>query len=171
VQRLCDDPLTAWGADGITLPYTMSMAEAWVDHARDSFARREMIALAVTLAATDEVVGDVCLEGLAPGREPAVGYIIAPAHRGRGYAGEAAGRMVRYAFEELNLPRLTAQCFDRNEPSKRVLTGLGFRVVRVRPGAVRRADRLEDDVDFELTREAWETTARASEGESRGQPG
>jgi len=164
VQRVCEDPLVAWGADGVDLPYTMSMARVWILHAREQFDKREMIALGVALASSDEIIGDVCLEGLASGHAPALGYIIGAAHRGQGYATEAARRLVRYAFEELALTRLTAQSFDRNDSSKRVLGRVGFRVLRVRQRAVRRGDVLEDDVDFVLTREEWIANRRTSVG-------
>lgn len=55
-----------------------------------------------------------------------LGYWIAPDHQGNGFASEAAGRMVDYAFTELGLHRVQARYFEGNEPSRRVMERIGF---------------------------------------------
>jgi len=49
-----------------------------------------------------------------------------PSARGQGLAGRAIRIMLRYAFEELGLIRITARIIDGNEPSRKLFTGLGF---------------------------------------------
>lgn len=49
-----------------------------------------------------------------------------PSMRGRGIAAQAINVMLRYAFLELGLERITARIIDGNEPSKKLFTGLGF---------------------------------------------
>lgn len=53
-------------------------------------------------------------------------YHFAPAYWGRGYATEAAGACLRYAFEELNAPQLVASTYSQNLASQRVLEKTGF---------------------------------------------
>ena len=55
-----------------------------------------------------------------------IGYYIAPDCWGQGYATEAAGRLLRYATDNLRLPRVTAHVFLGNAASLRVLEKLGF---------------------------------------------
>lgn len=56
-----------------------------------------------------------------------LGYWIAPAESGRGYATEAARCCLRYAFDDRNLRKVTARVFEGNDASMRVLEKLGFR--------------------------------------------
>ncbi|WP_226479930.1 GNAT family N-acetyltransferase [Natrinema amylolyticum] len=56
-----------------------------------------------------------------------LGYWIATDETGQGYATEAAGLCLRYAFDERNLRKVIARVFEDNDPSMRVLEKLGFR--------------------------------------------
>jgi [ribosomal protein S5]-alanine N-acetyltransferase len=53
-------------------------------------------------------------------------YHFAPAYWGRGYATEAAGACLRYAFEELNAPQVVASTYSQNLASQRVLEKIGL---------------------------------------------
>ena len=55
-----------------------------------------------------------------------IGYSVDARYEGQGYATEAAGAVIRYAFEELNLHRLETSYQPTNERSGRVLRKLGF---------------------------------------------
>ena len=69
--------------------------------------------------------------GLRPhGRDTyELGFHIRPEFWGHGYATEAAGAVVEYAFSDLKVRRLFAGHNPRNAASKRVLTKLGFTYV------------------------------------------
>ena len=81
------------------------------------------------------VIGIVYLEvedgGGQPGKprrtEALLGYLVDPAYAGQGYASEAAAEMVRVAFEELGVRRVTAGCFADNLASVRILERMGMR--------------------------------------------
>jgi RimJ/RimL family protein N-acetyltransferase len=66
-------------------------------------------------------------------RSAALGYCFGEAAWGHGYATEAAGALLRWAFETLDLNRVQAETDTRNTPSARVLEKLGF----VREGTLR----------------------------------
>jgi len=88
----------------------------------------DVLNLAAELAATGAVVGDVTLFfHSGEHRQGEVGYIMHPAHGGRGYATEAARELLRIGFEELGLHRITGRLDGRNEASARVLERLGMR--------------------------------------------
>jgi RimJ/RimL family protein N-acetyltransferase len=64
-----------------------------------------------------------------------LGYALSPAYWGHGYATEAARAMVRYAFQEMKLPRLLAETSEENTRSQNVMRRLGMRLVSApRPG-------------------------------------
>jgi RimJ/RimL family protein N-acetyltransferase len=56
-----------------------------------------------------------------------LGFWIHPDHQRGGYAREAAGLMIEYAFEELRMHKVTANAYDTNERSRALLERLGFR--------------------------------------------
>lgn len=60
-----------------------------------------------------------------------IGYALAPAHWGRGYAYEAGAAVVEYARSHLRLPRLLAITSPDNTPSNQLLEKLGLRFVQL----------------------------------------
>lgn len=55
-----------------------------------------------------------------------LGYCLHTQWQGKGYATEAARRMIRYAAEELGFDKLVTGTADENLPSVRLLDKLGF---------------------------------------------
>jgi len=95
---------------------------------------RRKFQLAVCLAGSGMLIGNagVRLGGLGP-REPEarqgdLGYEIAPAYWGQGYATEAARAMLDFGFDSLRLHRIWARCLAENAASQRVLEKLGMRL-------------------------------------------
>ena len=81
---------------------------------------------AITLRGSDQLVGAI---GLTPekGVETAeLGYWLCPDHWGLGITTEAAGAVVSFGFETLDLTYLTSGYFEDNPASGRVLDKLGF---------------------------------------------
>jgi len=78
--------------------------------------------------APDEIVGQANLFHIA--RESfqcaTLGYAVAKAHQGKGFATEACGALVRFAFDALNLHRVQAGHLPENLKSAAVLRKLGF---------------------------------------------
>jgi len=76
------------------------------------------------------VIGDVGFKG-PPDERGAVeiGYGIAPACQGRGYATEAVGAMIAFARRQPAVRLIRAFCLVSNRASRRVLEKSGFRRV------------------------------------------
>jgi aminoglycoside 6'-N-acetyltransferase len=88
------------------------------------------VQLSVLERASGRLVGDVGLSRV-PG-EPGViklGYTIAPAFQGRGYATEAVGKLVDYAFGALGAEVVRAHASAENAASIRVAEKVGMRLV------------------------------------------
>jgi ribosomal-protein-alanine N-acetyltransferase len=83
--------------------------------------------VAVTERAGGTLVGDAGLHPLG-GRGPdiEVGYTLARAVWGRGYATEVARALVTHAFEVLDVERVVAQVEPANQASRHVLEKLGM---------------------------------------------
>jgi RimJ/RimL family protein N-acetyltransferase len=72
-------------------------------------------------------VGEVFLFDLSDGRGSVeLGYWIAPAHQGNGYATAAAALAVDYCFAERRLHKVNARVLAFNDGSRAVLEQLGF---------------------------------------------
>jgi RimJ/RimL family protein N-acetyltransferase len=87
----------------------------------------EWFQFAIELAATREMIGDCALHALAESpREVEIGFTIAPAHHGKGYATEAVSCLLNHVFGPLAKARAIAITDARNAASIAVLERLGF---------------------------------------------
>lgn len=83
---------------------------------------------AVALRAGGGLIGDVFFKLLDHDeRQGELGYTLARAHHGRGYATEAVRAVLGYAFETVGLHRVIAQVDCANAPSVALLERLGMR--------------------------------------------
>jgi RimJ/RimL family protein N-acetyltransferase len=88
-------------------------------------------------------------------RSASLGYCLDEAAWGRGFATEAAGALLGWAFETLDLNRVQAEADTRNAASGRVLEKLGF----VLEGTLREDCVVDGDVSdswvYGLLRREW----------------
>lgn len=92
----------------------------------------------------------------AGAREADIGYELAPACWGQGYATEAARAMVDFGFRVLGVQRIWAWCNAENRASSRVLEKLGLRLARRIVEYQYFKDRWWDTLEFEILRLQWE---------------
>lgn len=85
-----------------------------------------------------------------------------PADRGKGFGGEALRLLLRYAFEELNLYRLTAAVPEYNQPALRLFEKAGFRVEVCQRQLLHRDGRRWDMLGLGLLRRDWEQGKQAN---------
>ncbi len=88
----------------------------------------EKFTLAIELRSTGEIVGWCGLGPLEFDETQAeIYFLISREHWGQGLATEAAGALLRYAFDELHLRRVVAVVDPANRASVRVIEKLGMR--------------------------------------------
>jgi RimJ/RimL family protein N-acetyltransferase len=88
----------------------------------------EWLSAAVESSESGELVGDVGLLWASDQHHSGeLGFIVHPAHQGRGYATEAARPLLDWAFGDLGLHRVIGRAEARNAGSARVLEKLGMR--------------------------------------------
>lgn len=83
--------------------------------------------LAVVERSSGELVGKLYFSDLKHFGSFEIGYTIARAHWGKGFAPEAASALMQYAFTQLGVRRIIAEADVRNTRSCRVLEKLGMR--------------------------------------------
>jgi RimJ/RimL family protein N-acetyltransferase len=83
---------------------------------------------AFVLEPSGRLIGDCGLRRTRaePGQAE-LGFTVARAHQGQGYAAEAIARVLTYAFETLLLHRVFSVTDERNRAAQRLLERLGFR--------------------------------------------
>lgn len=101
------------------------------------------------------LIGDIGLKLHDNLRQADLGYTLAPAYQGKGYATEAVRGLLDHLFRERNLHRVSAECDARNESSARLLTRLGFRQEGLRVANTWFKGEWTDDVLFGLLRSDW----------------
>jgi 8-oxo-dGTP diphosphatase len=134
VVRLVDDFEVARYTATIPYPYDLKMALDFIatpEAAPDAAARfiddpEAALVLAIAKKDNDQLLGCVGLQKTPEG--PELGYWIGREHWRQGYASEAAGRLVRLAFENFALPELIASAVTVNDASHRVLEKIGFTI-------------------------------------------
>jgi RimJ/RimL family protein N-acetyltransferase len=119
LARAIGDAAVARNLARVPHPYGVADAEAFLSLPHDPVRPRFLICRRDDGA----VIGGV---GLHDGLVPELGYWIAQAEWGRGYATEAARAVVELADMSLRLPRLVASHAIDNPASGRVLAKLGF---------------------------------------------
>ena len=126
VEALLDDP-EVLRFTRIPEPTPPDFAETWLglyergrrDGTREAFA---------ALGDEGEFLGLALVPRIEREAQTAeLGYIVAPAARGRGVATAALRLLTDWAFEELDMLRLELVIGSANEPSKRVAERNGYR--------------------------------------------
>ncbi len=110
---------------------------------------------AVEERATGALVGDVGVRLDENGMQADLGFTLAPAAQGRGYATEAVRAVLGDLFGRRGLHRVSAECDARNHASARLLERVGFRREGLRPAYTWLKGEWTDDVLYGLLAEWW----------------
>ena len=81
-----------------------------------------------------------------------LGYWIAPADWGKGFATEAVVEMIRFGFEDLGLHRIHAAHFTRNPASGRVMAKAGMQFEGINRGLYQKNGIFEDAARYAVVR-------------------
>jgi len=109
--------------DAFPYPYTLSDAEEFI-----TTVSKQEPQTVFAIATTREAIGGI---GLSIGNDihryrAELGYWLAEPFWNKGIMTEAVELMADYAFEHLNLNRIFAEPYDRNQASIKVLEKAGF---------------------------------------------
>jgi [ribosomal protein S5]-alanine N-acetyltransferase len=127
VSKLAGEKAIASTTRRIPHPYTLEMAENWVASLPELHAKGELLNYAIVLQSTGEFIGSIGLILNATDHHGELGYWIGSPYWNRGYATEAALKMVDYAFEGMQLHRIFALHMTRNPASGRVMQKIGMK--------------------------------------------
>ena len=136
----------------IPVPYTEADARRFILMTLQAWHDGTSYEFAIVDAATDRFIGSI---GLHLGPNPrlhAVGYLVAPAARGRGVASRALRLVTRWGFEHIDIERLALWTLPGNAASQAVAENAGFRFEGLaRNWTLDRDDRPTDAVMYSMT--------------------
>ena len=148
ITAACQEAEIARWLDQIPQPYREEHAREYVARTTDAWRGGSAAGLAVTDAATGELLGSIGLHVIdADHGVVEIGYWTKTEARGRGAATRASRLLAGWAIEELGAERVQLRAAPENEPSIRVAEKAGFR----REGVLRStrySERLGRRVDF-----------------------
>lgn len=159
VQQLVGDIEIARNTLLIPHPYPDGLAANWIASHQERFDRNEEIVFGIEERASGALAGVI---GLIP--EPhdqaEFGYWIGRPFWNRGYATEAAGAVIDYAFATLGLNRVEAMHFTRNPASGRVMEKCGMHLEGTLRQARKKWDEYVDVRVYAILRSEWEARTR-----------
>lgn len=140
-------------------PYPVGGGAEWIAGHLARWTAGESITFAVTTP-EDGVVGTIGLGISRRVNAGTMGYFIGVPYWGRGYATEAAGAVIDFAFRAVGLNRIDATYLTRNPASARVMEKLGMQPEGVFRQAERKWDIYEDVAQMAILRSDWDARRR-----------
>jgi [ribosomal protein S5]-alanine N-acetyltransferase len=160
-----EEAMRYWSTPAMT---ELKQAQDYLDPIQAGFAEKNLFQWGIALLKTDEIIGTCTLHQLdARNRRAEIGFALNPAYWGQGYASEAVGRALQFAFGPLRLHRIEADTDPRNTASIAVLKRLGF----AQEGHLRERwlthGQAQDSALFGLLASDWR--AMQTQGQAQGQ--
>jgi len=113
----------------VAFPYSRELADEWIRSSTEDLKTGTACHLAITGQEHDHevLVGGVGITIDRASRTGRLGYWVGQKYWGHGVATEAAGRLTRWSFANLEIDRITAGVATDNPGSAAVLRRIGFR--------------------------------------------
>lgn len=129
LHRLINDFDVAKMLELVQFPYHRDLADAWIASSERNLAAGIACHLAITGQEHDReiLVGGVGITIDRKSRTGRLGYWVGQKYWGHGVATEAASRLTRWSFANLDVDRITARVATDNPASAAVLVRIGFR--------------------------------------------
>jgi RimJ/RimL family protein N-acetyltransferase len=160
VARLAGSREIADTTVSVPHPYSEEQARAWIAAVTGKSGAGKAVVFGVVTREDARLIGAVGLREIDVEHSQAeMGFWVGVQSWGRGYATEAARRVVRYAFEELKLNRVYAHHMVRNPASGRVVEKLGMKREGLLRQRVRKWGVFEDVVLLAILHDDWAQTS------------
>jgi RimJ/RimL family protein N-acetyltransferase len=144
-------------SNGPPFPWTQEGVRKHIEKEAEKEDLRNVF-FAVRTLQEDRIIGEIGLDGISYARgESYVGVGIGEAeYWGKGYGTDAMNVILRYAFTELNLHRVSLTVFEYNPRAIRSYEKCGFRMEGRAREAFRREGRRWDMLHLGVLREEWQ---------------
>jgi len=158
-HRLLADPQTMYYLPDIM---TSSLAESQqnLENVVIEAQKKERVNyfFAIVEKATGSFVGSVgytVTEVTTVGKLVGLGYFMLPEYQGKGYMSEAVREVIRFAFEENQVYRISTGCLAENKASERIMQKCGMIKEAEYKSYVWYDGKMKDRVEYRLLKEEW----------------
>lgn len=127
IQVLASDHRIAQTTGNIPHPYPSDAAAKWIEQ-QPADRERGIFNFGVCLGKDASLIGTIAAARESPHSRATIGYWIGVPYWGHGYATEAVGVAVQFAFSELKVQKLAASVLAGNPASSRVLEKASFQL-------------------------------------------
>ena len=124
----------------------------------------DIVHLAVTRKSDDLLIGQISLRWTdATAGQAEIRFIFSPFHRKQGYATEAVRAAMDFGFENFRFHRIFARCAGSNQPSARLLKGIGMRLeAHYREHALFQGE-WDEELHFAILDREWQRGSKVRE--------
>lgn len=155
VQELAGDIEVARTTLSIPHPYTLEDAKSWLGSITSSDNERRGYPFALVSKDSSQLIGCMSINVARPHQRGELAYWIGKPYWRQGYASEAAKRLVRYGFEDLNLNKIWAVAMSKNQASWSVMKKLGMNYEGEQKQHILKWDQFEDVVYYGMTKKDY----------------
>ncbi len=142
-------------------PYSLKNAEIWIKENRNLWNRRNKkdFYFGIELKRNKNFIGEIWLNLANHSKKRGtIGYWLGRKYWKKGYALEATKRIIKFAFNNLNLGSLYAESFSKNVKSIKLLARLGFKKKGRKKSIICKADnKPKVQIIYELSKEFYST--------------
>ncbi|MBR7552692.1 GNAT family N-acetyltransferase [Allobacillus sp. GCM10007491] len=106
---------------------TIEDSKAFVDFVLNQYRKGQIAPWGIEHKESGAFIGTIDFVSWQPQHRTAeIGYVLSPDYWGKGLATEAATKLIRFGFEQMDLIRIQAKCFANNRGSERVMQKVGM---------------------------------------------
>ena len=114
VRELVGDYDIAKTTLNIPYPYSEDAAEAWIKRTHETANQGSMYSFAIVRKLDNALLGAVSIGIMPEHKRAELGYWMGKPYWGQGYTTEAASRLLKFGFEDLDLNRVFVFTFSTN---------------------------------------------------------
>jgi RimJ/RimL family protein N-acetyltransferase len=154
-ELLSDDRVTATMLWDLPVPYPVEAGYEWIEATGRQMTLGQVATWAITMSDSPAgMIGAVSLHPNWPLQRAGLGYWLGVPHWRQAIMTEATRRAIRFAFDDLHLHRVHAECFASNRASWRVLEKAGLTLEgQLKEHRVKRG-RFEDELIYGMVNES-----------------
>lgn len=152
VQVLAGSEEVARTTLSIPYPYPDGAAEAWIERTRHSADTGDIYAFAMVKKEDEKLIGCVSLRISKSHNHAELAYWVGHPFLGQGFATEAALRIVKFGFDDLELNRVFAAAMTKNPGSYKVMSKIGMKYEGTFPQHILKSGSYEDVVYYGMVK-------------------
>jgi RimJ/RimL family protein N-acetyltransferase len=136
-------------------PYTVEMAESWVRNVNAGMAAGTCRYWTIVHRESKNFIGSIGLSIFKEQEGCEIHYWINADEWNRGYCSEATKRVIKYAFEDLNIHRLYVTHRENNAPSEKIIKKCGFIFEGKQRDGLKRFGKFENVMTYSMLRDEY----------------